>query len=268
MSKMKSRTRRDSVFGATAGLVAGVVAGFALLAFLMPLSSAWAEEGGAEAILARVDANQGFKSIYYEGKMEIVSGSRTKVKTMRAWAEGSDKAFVEFTNPEDRGVRFLKLGKNLWMYFPKEKDTVKIAGALLRQGIMGSDFSYEEAMESEDLVGNYSARIAGRETIDDRACVVLELTAKTKDQAYARRKLWVDDERAVVLKAELYAKSGMLLKTSRAVTVAAFGPRYFSTSVEIADAIKKNSRTVLTMEALELDKPLDEARFSLQALTR
>ena len=115
----------------------------------------------AEEILTRVDANQVYSAIYYEGRMEIVSGARVKVKTMKAWAEGEDKAFIEFTNPEDRGTKMLRLKDELWMYFPSERDTVKISGAMLRQGIMGSDFSYQDAMSSEELSELYTASISG-----------------------------------------------------------------------------------------------------------
>jgi outer membrane lipoprotein-sorting protein len=253
--------------GKTKGLFNLLALAVAVLS-LAPLLPLGAEENGAEILLAKVDANQSYKTIYYEGTMEIVSGKKSKVKTMKAWISGSDKAFIEFTDPEDRGVRFLKIETNLWMYFPKEKDTVKIAGALLRQGMMGSDFSYEEAMESKDLVSSYSAEAAGHEEVDGRACVVLELSATSKNTAYARRRLWVDEERDIVLKAELYAKSGLLLKTSRTLKVAQLGSRYFPSVVELSDAIKKDSRTVLTMDALVVDKPMDESRFSLQALTR
>ena len=222
----------------------------------------------AGGILARVDENQVYASIYYEGKMEIMSGSRTKTKTMKAWSSGSGKAFIEFTNPEDRGVRMLKLDKNLWMYFPSERDTVKISGALLRQGMMGSDFSYEDAMEPDDLKNLYTASVAGRETVDGRDCHVLELVAKGKDVAYAKRKIWIDAERFIVARSELYARSGMLLKISRTLGYTKIGTRYFPSIVEFSDALKKNSRTVMSMTSLALDAPIDEARFSLQALTK
>lgn len=222
----------------------------------------------ASAILARVDANQVYSTIYYEGKMEIVSGSKSKVKTMKAWSAGSGKAFIEFTNPEDKGVRMLKLDKNLWMYFPSERDTVKISGALLRQGMMGSDFSYEDAMEPDDLKNLYAADLAGKETVEGRECYVLQLVAKGKDVAYAKRKLWIDAERFIVARSELYAKSGMLLKISRTLDYTKIGARYFPSVVEFSDALKKNSRTVMTMTSLVLDAPVDEGRFSLQALTK
>jgi len=222
----------------------------------------------ASAILAKVDANQVYSTIYYEGKMEITSGSKTKVKTMRAWSAGSGKAFIEFTNPEDKGVRMLKLEKNLWMYFPSERDTVKISGALLRQGMMGSDFSYEDAMEPDDLKNLYSAELMGKEILDGRECFVLQLVAKNKEVAYAKRKLWVDAERVIVARPELYAKSGMLLKISKTLDYTKVGSRYFPSIVEFSDALKKNSKTVMSMTSLALDVPMDEGRFSLQALTK
>ena len=235
---------------------------------IVPFVASGAEEKSALTILARVDANQSYHTIYYEGTMQILSGKKTKTKTMKAWVSGSERAFIEFTNPEDRGVRFLKLDSNLWMYFPKEKDTVKIAGALLRQGLMGSDFSYEEAMESRDLLSDYTATISGKEEVEGFPCTILELEAKSASGAYARRRLWVDEERNIVMKAELYAKSGMLLKTSRTMKVAQLGSRFFPSVVELADAIRKDSRTILTMDSLVLDKPIEESRFSLQALTK
>ena len=244
-------------------------AGFLCWAALAEAQGAQGAQGlDASAILAKVDANQVYSTIYYEGKMEITSGSKIKVKTMRAWSAGSGKAFIEFTNPEDRGVRMLKLDKNLWMYFPSERDTVKISGALLRQGMMGSDFSYEDAMEPDDLKNLYSAELKGKEILDGRECFVLQLLAKSKEVAYAKRKLWIDAERFIVAKSELYAKSGMLLKISRTLDYAKVGSRYFPSVVEFSDALKKNSKTVMSMTSLELDAPVDEGRFSLQALTK
>lgn len=222
----------------------------------------------ALTILDKVDANQVYATIYYEGKMEIFSGEKSKVKTMIAWASGSEKSLIEFTNPEDRGVRMLKLEKNLWMYFPREKDTVKISGALLRKGMMGSDFSYEDAMEADELRSLYSASMLRTEEAEGRNCYVLELAAKTRDVAYSKRMVWIDAERWIVMRAELYARSGMLLKVQRTLDVAKMGSRYFPSVIELSDAIKKNSRTVMSMTSLVLDKPIDEAKFSLQALTR
>jgi outer membrane lipoprotein-sorting protein len=227
-----------------------------------------AQAPSAEDILSRVDANQVYSTIYYEGRMEIVSGARSKVKTMKAWAEGEDKAFIEFTNPEDRGTKMLKLEDNLWMYFPSEQDTVKISGAMLRQGIMGSDFSYQDAMNSEELSTLYAASVAGSETLEGRDCHVLELKSDKSGVHYPRRRLWVDKEHFTILRGELYAKSGTLLKVLKVLGTVSLQGRRFPSVIEYSDQLKKNSRTVLTMDSIVINPSIDPGRFSLQAFTR
>jgi outer membrane lipoprotein-sorting protein len=97
---------------------------------------------------------------------------------------------------------------------------------------------------------------------------VLELLATAKDVAYSKRKLWIDSELFIVRKSEMYARSGLLLKTSRTLATTALGGRHFPSVVELSDALKKNSRTVMTMTSLSINIELDDSKFSLQALTR
>ena len=222
----------------------------------------------ADEILARVDANVSYASIRYSGRMEITIGGESRFKTMNALAQGSTKAFAEFTNPEDRGVRYLKRDKNLWIYFPAEQDTVKISGHLLKEGMMGSDLSYEDALESSDYKVKYIASLKQRETVNDRPCYVVELSAKVDTAAYDRRVLWIDTERYVALKQEMYAKSGKLLKVSTTLKVDRLGDRWFPTSVEFVSKLRNNTKTVFTMSNVSLDVPVTDTQFSLSALTR
>ena len=222
----------------------------------------------AAAILARVDGNLSFKSIRYTGRIEIKIGAALRVKSMVAEAEGREKAFIEFTNPEDRGTRYLKLGKDLWMYFPKEADTVKISGHLLKEGMMGSDLSYEDALESKDLSASYSASLKGRESVEGRDCYVVELAAKAPTAPYDRRRLWIDAERWVTVKEEMYARSGKLLKTSRSLEVRRIGERWFPMQTELVSALRKDSRTVFYLDKVELDPALDPRQFTMAALTK
>ena len=115
--------------------------------------------------MRKLDANVSYSSIRYTGRMEITIGGETRSKTMDAIAQGSSRAFVEFTNPEDRGTRYLKRDKNLWIYFPKEQDTVKLSGHLLKEGMMGSDVSYEDALESSNYQEKYTATRKADETL-------------------------------------------------------------------------------------------------------
>ena len=77
---------------------------------------------------------------------------------------------------------------------------------------MGSDLSYEDMMEERKLSEIYYATIVGEEKIEDRDVWKMELTALVDDINYFKRILWVDKQRYVPLKEDLFAKSGELLK--------------------------------------------------------
>ena len=222
----------------------------------------------AAELLARLDANMSFSSIRYTGRMEISIGGATRSKSMTAMAIGRDKAFVEFTNPEDRGTRYLKLGQDLWMYFPREADTVKISGHLLKEGMMGSDMSYEDALESRDYSVMYTASVRGRETVDGRDCWVVELTATVRTAPYERRVIWIDAERWISVKEEMYARSGKLLKTSRVLEARRMGQRWFPVKSELVSALRSGTRTVFYLDEVELDPDLDQRQFTMAALTK
>lgn len=239
------------------------------------LASLWAAQAqtfagapSASELLARIDANQAFKTIEYTGRMEIRLGKELRVKSMKVWAMGSDRAFVEFTNPEDAGTRMLKLDKNLWIYFPREQDTVPISGHLLKDGMMGSDVSYEDALESDELSSMYIASLTGETMADDRRVYVVELKAKSPRAKYDRRVLTVDAERFVVLSEEMFARSGRMLKSMVAKEVKRIGDRWYATTVVMVDKLRKNSSTTMVMESLRLDVAIDPGLFTRAALER
>ena len=66
----------------------------------------------------------------------------------------------------------------------------------------------------------------------------------------------------------MYAKSGKLLKVSRILEVKQIGSRHFPVKVEMADKLRKDSRTVFTMSNIVFDTKLPDNLFSLQNLQR
>lgn len=223
-----------------------------------------------EEILAKMDKHRDYKTITYTGIMSIHVKDKVRIKNLKTEALGGDetKALVEFTNPEDEGTKFLMLGKNLWIYFPEEEDVVKISGHMLKEGMMGSDVSYEDALESDALSEKYKITLTGEEKLNDRICFVIVLDAKVKKVPYYKRKMWVDKETFVALKEEMYAKSGKLLKVSNVLETKKIGGRNFPIKTEIVNKLRKNSKTVFEIKDVVFDKPMDESKFSMRYLRR
>ncbi|HHW14747.1 MAG TPA: outer membrane lipoprotein-sorting protein [Firmicutes bacterium] len=243
-----------------------LVAGFLILALVaLPVAASGLT---GEDILERIDHNAYLKGAKIRATLTIVSGGREITKSLVSFVDG-DRSFTEFTNARDRGTKYLKLGDELWMFFPDAEDVVKISGHLLRQGMMGSDFSYEDALESKRLASLYQVKLAGEEKVDGRDCYVLELSAKPGvEVSYARRKQWITQAEFVPVKEELYAQSGKLLKVLTAGNLKRIGDRWFAFEATMENKLKKGSRTRMTIEELELNVAIPPQTFSREALHR
>jgi outer membrane lipoprotein-sorting protein len=237
-----------------------------LVAWLLFPALSWAIT--PEEILSSIDRNRDYGTISYTASMEIHVGGEVRTKTMKTLGLGAQKALAEFTNPEDRGTKYLKMDKELWIYFPSEQDVVKISGHMLKEGMMGSDVSYEDALESDALHKKYTATLDGEEEFEGHPCYVLTLDATVKDAPYYKRKMWVDKELFIQRQEEMYAKSGTLLKVSHVLEVKKIGSRHFPTKVEMINKLRKDTKTVFEMNDVNFDVKLDPSVFSLQNLQR
>ncbi|MCX7024671.1 MAG: outer membrane lipoprotein-sorting protein [Spirochaetes bacterium] len=220
----------------------------------------------AAAILAHVDSNEGYSSISYKGTMTIEYRGKRFVKTFESVARGRNESWVEFTNPEDRGTRYLKRDGRLYVWSPDTEEVMLISGHLLKESMMGSDLSYEDTIDSETLSARYVPALKGTEDVDGRKAYVLELIARKKTESYPKQVLWVDAETLSVLRFELYALSGARLKDYRLVRSELIGGRFFPVEFEMRDLLRKGSRTVFAMREVQLDVPLPDSAFSMRRL--
>ena len=220
-----------------------------------------------ETILKKVDDNMISKTSITESQMVIHGKRNSRTITSRGYAKGEKTAFTEYLAPaHEKGTKMLKLEDRLWIYSPSTDRTIQLSGHMLRQSVMGSDMSYEDAMEDRKLNEIYSAKIAGEETIDDRKVWVMELNAKVDDATYEKQKMWVDQERFVPLKQEMYAKSGQLLKKVVLGDIAEKDGRWYPMKMNYKDMLKDGKGTDFIVTSIEFDTDIPEYIFSKAAL--
>jgi len=224
----------------------------------------------ADEILVKIDENMIFESRTATLTMTVEGKSRTRVYSMLTHGRGDADSAIEYTEPaRDKGTRMLKLGDQLWLYLPSVDRTQRISGHMLRQGMMGSDLSYEDMMSSVQLRDSYEASVRGEGEVDGRPCWELEMIATDESLAYPRRVSFIDKEHFIPLRQELYALSGMLLKTWAMKEIEQFeGGRWFPTVMEVEDHVKKASRTTIEFVDLEFGVDLEEEVFSMRWLER
>lgn len=223
----------------------------------------------AKTILQKVDDNMSSKNRVFESTMTIHGKRSSRTISSRSYAEGEKQSFTEYLSPaREQGTKMLKLNDQLWIYSPSTDRTIQISGHLLRQSVMGSDLSYEDMMEDRKLTDVYNAKVVGEEALEGRKTKVLELVAQVDDLAYYKRKMWIDAERYIPLKEELFAKSGQLLKRTTLTDVKQLQGRWFPTTVVYKDMLKDGKGTEFKMTSIKFDQQIPAYIFTKAALKK
>jgi len=201
----------------------------------------------AEEIINRRDDNEYIVSARMEAEMIIIQRNRETAKEMVSYGQEGD-GLIEFINPRDRGTKYLKLGDELWMYFPDAEDLVRISGHMLRQ--------------------LYEFELLGQQELEGRPAYVLRGTAREgKEVSYYERIVWIDQERFIGLREELYARNGRLLKVAIVNEVKEFEDnRWYPVEMVMEDKLREESRTIFRITELEFNPEIPEGIFSLESL--
>lgn len=223
----------------------------------------------ANDIIKKVDENMISKTQISDTKMIIHGRRNSRTVTSKNYAEGTDKSFTEYLSPaREQGTKMLKLEDNLWIYSPSTDRTIQLSGHMLRQSVMGSDLSYEDMMEDRKLTQVYNAKTTSEEIIDGRKTWVLELHAKVDDASYEKQKMWIDQERYVPLRQEMYAKSGKLLKRAEASDVQKVGGRWYPMKMNYKDVLKEGKGTDFVITDIQFDVNIPDYIFSKASLKK
>lgn len=239
----------------------------AVTLFLLVALTSGISAQDADAILERVDRNMASDSRIMESSMTIRGKRSSRTVTSKSWGEGTNRAFTEYLSPAaERGTKMLKLEGQLWIYSPSTDRTIQISGHMLKQSVMGSDLSYEDMMDDRKLSEVYAATLSGEEMIDGRKTRVLVLKARVPDVPYHSQKLWIDAERYIPLKQEMYAKSGQLLKRTVMSDVRQVQGRWFPFVMIYKDMLKQGDGTEFKITSISFNEKIPEYLFSKAAL--
>jgi outer membrane lipoprotein-sorting protein len=198
----------------------------------------------------------------------IISGAReSRTIEFNSWAEGEKKAYTEYTSPaREKGTKMLKMEDKLWIFSPSTDRIIQITGQMLRQSVMGSDLSYEDMMEDPALANHYNASVTAQDTADNRECWIVQLNALKEGEAYEVRKIWVDQERNIPLKEELYGKGGKLLKRTSLTDVQKIQGRWFPMKMIFKDMLRSGDGTQFIISSIKLDETISPDVFSKASL--
>jgi outer membrane lipoprotein-sorting protein len=213
------------------------------------------------------------KSEHYTGTLQVIDAHR-KVSEKR-WdfdrigSHGDSKSILRFTAPpEVKGVALLVLNhperaSDQWMWTPALERDRRIAFQDRSARFFGTDFSFEDLEERD--VNQFSYTLQGEDIVAGANCWKLESRPKqTKVSQYTSSQLWVRKDNYVISRVDHYKKDAVIRRIEYGDIENIQGiwtPR----TLEITD-IARNSRTVMKIENLRYNAPMQDSEFTIEAL--
>lgn len=256
----------------------GLSGGTALL-FICGASMAGAAT--LEEIEACVAANIPENSLSQSQKLSVADrkGSERSLELDYEWKrfpEDRSKAVLRVTSPADmRGTAVLLIqnkdrSNDAFSYLPEIGKTRRLNSRSLSSTVFGSDFSYEDIQFLQNLVDGSNQKLLPDSRVSDRPVYVVESRAESNDDSsYDRVVTYIDAERCVLTRAEMYGSGDRLRKTMNAdpAKVVAQGKAWEATEVRVDDLLQE-THSVLRIEESQRDVPIKDAVFTPGALER
>ena len=239
--------------------------------FLLLIPMVWGQS--ADEIAQKAQDRTLSKSEHYVGTLQVVDAHR-KVSEKR-WifdrigAHGNSKSILRFTSPpEVKGVALLVVNhpdraSDQWMWTPALERDRRIALQDRSARFFGTDFSFEDLEERD--VGQFSYGLLGDESMAGQACWKLESRPKqTKDSQYTSSQLWIRKDNYVIIHIDHYKKQNVVRRIEYNDVQDVQGI-WTPKTLEITD-VQRNSRTVMKIEELRYNLPMQDSDFTVEAL--
>lgn len=204
--------------------------------------------------------------------------SFSKSSPVEGSRDNNNKAIDVITDPvSDKGTALLSWGyaddekaSDFWVYLPelsKVKRIVSVSDSNESGAVFGSEVSAEDADVKK--VKNYTYKLLGDDVYRNRPVTKVEMTptpAWRSRSFYGKIIAYVDKERFIVLKEDLYDRSGRHYKQFSALEVKAFGKVWLVTKASMNNLTKRRI-TVWEQPNVVLDVAIEDEFLTQRPLT-
>jgi len=235
-----------------------------ILAGCFPFSSI--AQDATEIIRKADNKFQGEKSSISTMTMIVKRPKWDRTIVFKTWTRGRDYALTLILEPaKEKGQSFLKVKNEMWNWNPTISRMIKLPPSMLSQGWMGSDYTNDDLLRESSLVNDYTHKIIGSETIRGTDCWKIELLPK-ENAAVVWGKIikWISRDGFDQLRTEYYDEDGVLMRTEIASDIKSMDNRLIPTRFEIIPADKPDNRTIVILNEIRFNVPIQESFFTQQ----
>ncbi|MDR0374387.1 MAG: outer membrane lipoprotein-sorting protein [Treponema sp.] len=182
-------------------------------------------------------------------------------------ARGNARAVIVFLDPANvKGTRFLTMdntsgGSDRWIYLPSLGKVRRVAASESGGSFMGTDFSYDDisALSRDTSLDTHT--LLREETVNGAPCYVIQSVPKDNSYQYSKTISWIDKNKLLLYKSELYDRRGALIKVMESSGYKDVQGRLTAMQNKVT-TIAAGTSTSIYMEIVRYDDPIPESVFT------
>lgn len=188
---------------------------------------------------------------------------------MESWSSGTEKAFVRIASPaREKGITFLKIGRDLWQYVPKIERVMKIPPSMMLQSWMGSDFTNDDMVKESSFSTDYNSVLISHDAKE----WIVELRAREgAGVIWDKLLLTIPKQYEIPSLIEYFDEEGVLVRRLYHKEYQKLPDRYFPMEwiMESLAGERAGQLTEILVKSIVFDEKIDEELiFSKHALKK
>ncbi|WP_027339624.1 outer membrane lipoprotein-sorting protein [Halonatronum saccharophilum] len=238
-------------------------------------SLAAAEELTGNDVLDNIQDSISANTSQINLRMELHSGGRTRERELEVYrqdGEEMDSSMIRFLAPASvEGTAFLSHDPHdsedddMYLYMPALGNVRRISGSQRNGSFVGTDFSYNDLsiLGGGSYDEDYDAEIL--EDLGDK--YLLRIIPTDEDIDYKYGYMWVQKSNWFPVEIEFYDSRGDLHKVLTSEQIVQVDGYWTAEKLTMKD-VQRDTKTILFLEDIVYDQPIDDRVFTVRYLRR
>lgn len=224
----------------------------------------------AREIVRKADEKMRGTTSQVELTIRTVRPGWSRSMDVKAWMKGSDYSMILVQSPaKDKGIAFLKRGKEVWNWMPSLERTIKLPPSMMSQSWMGTDFTNDDLVKESSIVNDYDHSIVGDTILGGRDCYVIQMMPRPEAAVvWGKLLVCIDKKDYLELNTRFFDEEGQLINVMNAYDIKVMDGRLIPTRFEMIPVDKKNQKTEMIYRAVKYNQPIQDGFFTVENLKR
>jgi len=240
--------------------------GIAIFVFVFPFSVL--AETSVEGLLDKVDRLYRSDSSHATMEMKIVTENWERTTVMEVWSRGMNDTLIKILSPrKDKGIKTLKLGNQMWNYFPKINKVLKIPPSMMMNSWMGSDFTNDDLVKENTLAEDYHAKLEEHPSDPIQFYFIVLRPKNETVTVWGKISISIRRQDFMPVEQIYYNEDGEKKRVMEFSGIQQMGGKMIPAVMEMR-TLNKNSRTLIRYKSIDFKPVFSKSIFSFSQLRR